>query len=528
MILIVALSVALAGAHPTCPKGEHLVATTLGCVKGDTDGAIERFRGIPYAAPPVGPLRWWAPQPLTPWPDVRDALALGKACPQKPAPWTGALETAEDCLTLNVWTPKRDPKAKLPVMVWIHGGGLAQGSSAQPTYDGRALAERGVVLVSINYRLGALGYFAHPALSAEDDKHHASGNQGLFDQLAALHFVQANAAAFGGDPAHVTIFGESAGAMSVAALLSSPLSKGLFHGAILQSGIFVGPGKSLRPLKGSLEGASESGEEQGQRVAKALGCEGTDALACLRGKTPAELLAAVPPKVGFFGKGEKFGLVVDGVSLTEAPRAAAAKGHVARVPVMVGTTADEGTLFTAPIPLKRPIGLKFLARALFKDDADNVLALYPLEGYSSPHAAFDALVTDAVFNCPSRQDARDLLKVAPRVFRYQFARVPEGSKLGAHHGCELPFVFGTLKPEAPKEEHALAEVVQAYWVAFAKTGDPNHAEATAWTKYSALGDPYLKLDITTEPAAGLRTAQCEAMDKSRPSERETDEERADE
>ncbi len=511
--------VTMALAAAACPKGEHQVATTLGCVKGDVDGEISRFRGIPYAEPPVGALRWKPPQPMKPWTGVRDALQFGKSCVQKGSPLTGELETDEDCLTLNVWTSKPDPKAKLPVMVWIHGGGLVNGSSSQSIYDGAKLASKGVVVVSINYRLGAFGYLAHPALSAEDKAHHASGNQGLFDQLAALKWVQQNAAAFGGDPAKVTVFGESAGGLSVAALLSTPLSKGLFAHAVIESGSFVEASPRCRPLKGALEGAPESAEDQGLRLQKALGC---DDLACMRKKSAAEVLAALPGQAGFIGKGERFGLTVDQVALNETPRAALEAGHTLKVPAIVGTNGDEGTLFTIGVPLKRELGFNWVVGKMFGASAARVKAAYPVKDYPSPKAAFDALVGDAVFTCPARTAARELSEHGSPVYRYLFAHVPGGNKLGAFHGSEIAYVFGTLGTRQPPtdDEVRLSERMQSAWVRFAQTGDPN-GQGLTWPKYGK-DDPYLRFETSTTVEHGLRTAQCDTLDGAKLGEHESE------
>ncbi len=520
MVASLLVAVSLLAPPPTCPAGEHRVATRSGCVRGDADGPVLRFRGIPFAAPPVGPLRWKPPQPMPAWAGVRDALEFGKACPQKGSPLTRALQTSEDCLTLNVWTPRADAKAKLPVMVWIHGGGLVNGSSSQAIYDGAKLAGRGVVLVSINYRLGALGFLSHPGLSAEDGAKHVSGNQGLLDQLAALRWVQANAEAFGGDPSKVTVFGESAGGLSVATLLTCPLAKGLFEGAIIESGAFVEPSKRVRPLRGKLAGAPESGEDQGQRLEEALGCKD---LACMRRKTPDELLAAMPGQAGFLGKGERYGLVVDGVTLSEAPRAALDAGHTARVPVMVGTNADEGTLFTLGVPLKRELGFDWVVGKLWGATADKVRAAYPMSEYASPKAAFDALLGDAIFTCSARTSARELAAQEARVWRYQFAHVAGGNKLGAFHGSEIPFVFGTLGTRKPPtgDEVKLSETMQAAWVRFAQTGDPNGGGLVAWPKYGP-DDPYLRWETTPSVEHGLRKKQCDVLDQARLGERESE------
>lgn len=488
------LSLALAAT--ACPKS--------GCVKGDEDGAVHRFRGIPYAQPPVGPLRWKPPQPLPPWKDTRDALAFSKSCVQKGSPLTGELETSEDCLTLNVWSAKLDPKAKLPVMVWIHGGGLVNGSSSQVIYDGAKLATKGVVLVSLNYRLGAFGYLAHPD--------HLTGNQGLLDQLAALKWVQQNISVFGGDPAKVTVFGESAGGLSVATLLSTPMAKGLFARAVIESGSFVDPGRRCRALSGA-----ESAEDQGLRLQKALGC---DNLECMRKKTAAEVLEALPGQAGFIGKGERYGLTVDKVALSECPRAALEAGHTLKMPTMLGTNGDEGTLFTIGHPIKRELGFNWIVGKMYGANADKVKAAYPFKDYASPKATFDALLGDAIFTCSARVAARQLSEHGSTVYRYLFAHVPGESKLGAFHGSEISYVFGTLgtRKSPTDDERKLSESMQDAWVRFAQTGDPNGGGLT-WPKYGK-DDPYLRFELATKVEHGLRSAQCDTLDSVKLGEHE--------
>ena len=488
------------------------VMTTSGCVRGEHAGKLAVFRGIPYAAPPVGALRWKLPQPPAHWTGVRDARAFGKACPQQESAISGKLDTDEDCLTLNVWTPGRS--GKRPVMVWIHGGGLSQGASSLPYYEGEHLAERGdVVVVSINYRLGPFGFLAHPALTAEDTAQHVSGNYGLADQIAALWWVKSSIAAFGGDPANVTIFGESAGGESVCALMASPLAKGLFARAIIESAQCVDYGKPLRALHVA-KGKAESAEAQGLRIASALGCTGDGALACLRGKSTAEILGAAPAAVGFLGRGEHWGFTVDGWALPDAPAHLLAEGKLADVPAIVGTNADEATLFTAKLPIARPIGFFAALRRIFPGHEREVAAQYPLGSYGSPKQAFDALVTDVVFTCPARRAARALRGHQPHVYRYLFTHVTEQNRdkgAGATHGAEIPFVFGT-RTDPPISEDALAAAMMGYWTRFARTGDPDGGGAPAWPAYDPATDSYLELDTTISARSGLRAAACDLLD----------------
>lgn len=484
-----------------CPA--DAVRTESGCVRGTPADTLVVYRGIPYAAPPIGEQRWRPPAPVASWSSVREATAFGKACPQLETSG-GTLDTAEDCLTLNVWAP-RATTAKLPVMVWIHGGGLVQGGSALPFYDGARLAREGVVVVTINYRLGALGFLVHPAFDSK-------GNLGLLDQLAALRWVKTNIAAFGGDPTSVMIFGESAGAESVCALMASPLATGLFARAAMQSAPCIGYGQALRSL--------EDRHAQGERIAKQLGCTGAGAAACLRAKSADEILRAAPAAIGFLSKGEKYGLTVDGYALPEPPAAVMAAGKLAKVPLLVGTTADEGTLFTG----KRRVGplvYYALVKRIFKDSAQRVLAEYSPAAFGGAQGAFEALVTDIVFTCPARRVARAM---PGRAYRYLFSHVTAknaAAHKGATHGSEIPFVFGTQSAPTA-DERALATTMIGYWTHFAKTGDPSFAGAPAWPPHDAK-DSYLELATTIRAGAGLRSSRCDLIDALAPDRLELEE-----
>jgi len=495
----------------TCPA--DTVRTDSGCVRGTREDRLAVFRGIPYAAAPIGDQRWRAPAPAATWSGIREATAFGKACPQLETSG-GKLETAEDCLTLNIWAPS-EPAAKLPVMVWIHGGGLVQGGSALPFYDGARLAADGVVVVTFNYRLGALGFLAHPALSAEDPNH-VSGNFGLLDQLAALRWVKTNIGAFGGDANNVMIFGESAGGESVCALMASPLASGLFSRAAIESASCVGYGQALRALAQS-HGKFESRLAQGERIAKLLGCT---TAACLRGKSVEAIVNASPAALGFLGKGEKYGLAVDGYALTEAPAAAMAAGKLANVPLIVGTTADEATLFTSKLTIRPGMYFAIVAR-IFKGAAPRVLAEYSPRTFGSAQAAFDALVTDLVFTCPARRVARAMH--GQPVYRYLFSHVTAknaAANKGATHGSEIPFVFGT-QSSPTAEERTLATTMVGYWTHFARTGDPNVAGAPAWPAYDAK-DSYIELATPIRAGAGVRTKRCDLLDSVAPDQLDLD------
>jgi len=501
-----------------CPPDENVVATEKGCVRGEPLGTVKIFRGIPYAAPPVGNLRWKAPQEHPSWDGVRDATQFGKSCPQLPGTiFRYQLDTDEDCLSLNIWTPKIGPNAKLPVMVWIHGGGLVQGSSSQKvndrlTYDGRFFAEKfGVVVVTINYRLAQLGLLAHPALSAEDTEHNVSGNYGLLDQIFALRWVQKNIQNFGGDPQNVTIFGESAGGKSVCALLASPLAAGLFQRAIIQSG---GCPSNLRKLRDSA--GRESAEAQGDRFARAIGCaEASNVLACLRSKTAQEILNTLPGEASILSTAEKWDFIVDGYVLPQSPGHALEAGNFNIVPVIAGTTGNEASIFTVSLGIQTVEQYEAYVRSIFRGLADQVLALYPASAFPSPKAALDALISDVSFVCPTRRFVRDISKYQPKTFLYHFTyvtRVGAQLGLGAFHGSEIPFVFGNAVNATPAER-ALSDAMMRYWGNFAKTGDPNDGTLPTWPAYTLAEDPHLQLDVPIKADRELHKRYCDFFDQ---------------
>ena len=456
------------------------VQTKAGLMSGKsgTDASVNVYLGIPFAAPPVGDLRWAAPRAVDSWDGVRAADAMPPACIQHVAgsrlPWTEEFmhqgEISEDCLYLNIWTAAYSADEKRPVMVYIYGGGFNEGSNAVAVYDGEELAKKGVVLVGINYRVGVLGFLAHPELT-EESEHKASGNYGLLDQVAALQWIQENIAAFGGDPENVTVFGQSAGGMSVAMLMHSHLSKGLFARAIIQSG----PGLfSVHPLFGVTP--LSNGEDQGTRFAEAIG---GSSLAQLRALTPEELNKPVQ------GVG-RFGPVADGYFLS------ADNPNTDQVPVMNGFTADDfgtnGSLFGPP-PEATVVAFESDARRLYGEKADAFLSYYS--------ASSDADVA-ALRTMSGRDRARVSLhlwggtqrEMSDAVYTYFFDRAipwPDHPEFGAFHTGEVPYIFDNLRVlDRPWEavDHTVADRMSMYWVNFAKTGDPNGDGLATWMPYT--------------------------------------------
>ncbi|MBN1421318.1 MAG: carboxylesterase family protein [Planctomycetes bacterium] len=480
--------------------------------------AIRVFRGVPYAAPPVGDLRWKAPRPPKPWVEVRDTAAFGSACPQPRglglAIGADRAPQDEDCLSLNVWTPAKSEGEKLAVMVWIHGGGFSIGSSAQTVYDGASLARRGVVVVTINYRLGPFGFFAHPLLSKESPRG-VSGNYGLLDQIEALRWVRRNIARFGGDPGRVTIFGESAGAVSVGCLMVSPLAAGLFHRAIAQSGGVRGIDRRLRA---GPEGGG-SAEDAGETLAKTLGCaEAKAPLAALRAKSAEEILAAANPAPISADPERSYGPIVDGWVLPDTPAGLWAAGRQHDVPLIAGSNADDGGVFAGLFPVKRVAGYRLAVRARLGEETDEALALFPAERDEDVPAAVRRILTVAAFVAPARSQVRAMEPKTSKAWLYHFARVPAMARtvgIGAAHGIEIPYVFGTAHPwmGIDEDDRALSDAIGRYWVAFAREGDPAVKGLPVWPAYAAATDRHLLLGDRIAAGERLFREACDLFDR---------------
>jgi para-nitrobenzyl esterase len=471
------------------------IVTQAGPVKGVQMFGVDAFLGIPYAAPPIGALRWMPPQPHAKFKGVFKANRFGLMCTQSTSGLSGG--NGEDCLTLNVFTPhikkNRNKKKVLPVMFWIHGGGLVSGGSI--LYDPSPLVLKGnVIVVTINYRLGLLGFFAHPAIDAEG---HANGNYGLMDQQFALKWVKSNIAKFGGDPNRVTIFGESAGGQSVYANLASPTAAGLFAGAIAQSGAyaeFQDYWDFIVPLA--------SGEPAGTSLATSLGCANQTA-ACLRALSPYTLSNQNP------ATGYPF---VDGTVLTETPTAAFTSGHFNQVPVMSGGTHDEWRAFVAEQydvsghPLVTVADYDAAVLALWLGVLGPIVeTTYPFASYPSPGVALGASGTDGIFACPERNSVQ-LLSQFVTTYAYEFNDenapklfAPTASfPLGAYHASELQYLFDInlrfagFDPFTPGQQQ-LSDAMISYWTKFAATGDPNSPIEPTWSPYSTVTDEFQSL-----------------------------------
>jgi para-nitrobenzyl esterase len=470
-----------------------------GLVAGTTSDGVRIFKGIPYAAPPTGDLRWKPPQPVVAWSGVRQADEFGSQCPQLPyaqdSPYySPPRKEGEDCLFLNVWTAV-DGGAKRPVMVWIHGGGLTRGTGATPTYDGTRLAKKGVVVVTINYRIGPLGYLAHPELTAESSQH-SSGNYGTLDQIAALKWVQRNIAAFGGDSSHVTIFGESAGSTSVNVLMASPLAKGLFERAIGESG-----GRFARGIR-----LSEA-EQAGVVFAKAAG---VDSISALRALTSEKLNA-----VANFRAQEN----VDGWVLPDEVRVIFTEKRHNRVPVIVGSNAAEMTTLTNPATVPKTLeDYRKRVTTQYGEGIKEFDALYPAATDADVRDAWLGSLRDAGMTLQMRTWARLTTAAGNRAYLYWFSHVaphPDAKSLGAYHASEIAYVFANLLRNwsYTDVDRRVAEMMSSYWSNFAITGDPNGQGLLKWSPYDAQNEPYLDLGDTFVLRNHLKKAEVDFFER---------------
>ncbi len=465
-----------------------------GIIQGTVTEDLTIYKGIPFAAPPVGDLRWKAPQPVVKWEGVKQTTEYTPAPMQGGNPPSGK---SEDCLYLNVWTPAKSPKEKLPVLVWIYGGGFSFGSTSEPVHNGEHLARKGVVLVSIAYRVGQLGFLAHPELSAENPNR-VSGNYGLLDQIEGLQWIQNNISAFGGDPNRVTIFGESAGGISVSMLCASPLAKGLIHGAISQSGGSFGPtrpttypGENMKTLKQ----AEEAGVAYMQKA-------GVESIAALRKMDAGKLPSG-------WGMGSAWP-IVDGYVIPDDQYKLYAAGKYNDIPVLIGYNSDEGASFSRE---KTPEEYIAGVKARYGKFADDLIKAYPVGENSVPKSARD-LARDAAFGWHTWSWARLQSKTGKsKVFYYYFDQhpeYPEGSPqfgYGSPHGQDVAYVFMHLDPANPqtsKSDLEISEAMGTYWTNFAKYGHPNGDGVPLWPVFSQEDPQVMYLGPTphTGPVPG--------------------------
>ena len=448
------------------------VTIDSGVLIGVGNGQVNSFKGIPYAAAPVGALRWRPPAAVQPWASGRQAVDFGSSCAQSGTPaftprTNQGSATGEDCLFINVWAPAN--AARAPVVVWIHGGGNTGGTSAQTFYDGSAFARDGVVLVSLNYRLGLFGFFAHPSLQSAD------ANFGLLDQIAALAWVKRNVQAFGGDPGKVTVMGESAGGQDILALLTAPAARGLFARAILES---PGGGWQRYPTL-------EQARAQGATIAHALGAATAEELR----KLPADSLVQA-------AAGQDIGPILDGTVLDELPMAAIQHGHVAAIPILLGSNSGEGNLLPPAVTL---------ANGQIQFTPAQITALKGVYGPLDDHALAQAVFRDGIFAWPVRFVARHWGAPA-YLYRFDYvAAIMRARRADAWHGSEIPFVFDTASFATAEDDRRVVTLMHGCWISFIRSGVPECPGGPAWPAYHAADDRLMQLGgapaLVPNPAA---------------------------
>jgi para-nitrobenzyl esterase len=477
-----------------------IIATEAGKVEGLQENGFMSFKGIPFAAPPVSELRWKDPQPVEPWEGVLKADTFACGCSQA----QNLRPQSEDCLYLNIWTPATYASEKLPVMVWIHGGGFSAGAPLESTYFGEKLTQKGVIYVSVAYRLGQLGFLAHPELSAESPNK-VSGNYGILDQIAALQWIQRNISAFGGDPDKVTIFGESAGAISVSILCASPLAKGLFIGAISESGGNFGPVEQNSRQDGivSLKGAENIGVE----FMKQMGANSIEELRIMDPQDFFENRSA--GRGGFWPNADGYIIPDDQYKLYEA-------GKYNDVNVIIGTNSDEGGMFTRP---SEPDAYKQRTKQRFGDFADRILEIYPGDTEEQTYTSSADIFRETAFAWPSWAWARLQSRTGnSKVFMYYFdQKQPENPRMpiklrGAPHAAEIKYVLENIDPDRYGEDDLkLSDMMGTYWTNFAKYGDPNGDNLPVWPEFTEENPSVMYLKNT--PEQGSQAGPVPNLDK---------------
>jgi para-nitrobenzyl esterase len=497
---------------PTVQTAEGPVVCTL-----DHAADVWSCKGIPYAAPPVGSLRWRAPAPAPIHAHPLDGSKYGPGCIQSGSGglfFSSTMPTSEDCLSLNVWFSARATQHPLPVMVWMHGGGFILGSGSQALYDGTNLAGREALIVTINYRLGPLGWAAHKGLVGQDPAHPGAGNYGLLDQIAALHWVHDNIASFGGDPRNVTIFGESAGAVSVCSLLASPLATGLFQQAIMESGLCM-TSAEMSDLT--------TATAQGDRLATALGCDtATDVVACMRSKPGSTVDTALATGIlpGVAGQ-EGWGPIIDGDAEPTSVADAIHAGKSSNVKFLMGVNADEGPLLVVGSGLNDLNGVTtYMTQKLGSQAASTIFAQYPPSRYGgNSNAAAWAIMGDGLFVCPSQRAAEDFAAKGGKVYPYFFTYVTSEGQLlgwGAFHSSDLPFVFhnasvtqGVSLTTFSGGDGLVADFFEGYWTNMARDGSPGTVKGVSWPSYAGPGGMVMELKPQSAPLQGWpHAADC--------------------
>jgi para-nitrobenzyl esterase len=505
-IAIVATGLACASALAAQTPAPAPVRTQAGLVQGTSDGTLTIYQGIPFAAPPLGDLRWRAPQPVASWTGVHNADKFAPMCIQARGLGSGEGTASEDCLYLNVWTPAKSAGEKLPVMVWIYGGAFTSGATSIPTYNGANLAKKGVVVVSVAYRLGALGFMVHPTQDAEDAGH--SGNYGLLDQIAGLQWVKRNIAAFGGDPGKVTIFGESAGGIAISMLASSPLAKGFYQAAISESGGSLAPprytnegGELMLPMSVAQKNATAFLTKLGvATIADARKVSAEDVLK----STPQGQSVTWPVFDGYVLPGDEY-------KLYEA-------GKFNDTPILIGTNSDEGALF---VRTATAAGFQQTVKAGFGDYSDKILAAYPAGSDTEALRSARDLFRDDTFAWHTWAWARLQAQTSKnKIFMYYFTHRPPYPDLpmykdwGASHGGEIAYVFQNFPAnETPtSDDKSLSDQMASYWVNFAKKFDPNGPALPQWPAYTNTDSKVMNLDVPSKIIGVPNLEQIQVLD----------------
>jgi para-nitrobenzyl esterase len=510
VFFLFAVSVSAASAQAPICADPDIACTQQGAVRGVVEGNMLAFKGIPYARAPIGPLRWRPTEVAESWSGIRDGSHFGAICPQIIGQ---EVKGDEDCLTVNVWRPRAKPEQALPVMVWLTGGGnhslSGQGSGGfgGVTYSGGKFVPQGVVFVSYNLRLGVLGFLAHPALDAERPEK-ISGNYGSLDQVAMLSWLKANIAAFGGDPNKVFLFGTSAGGGNICALMTSPLTRGLIHGVAMQSS--VPSGCEIQTLDNARKGT-------GVKVAAAVGCEtAADVVACLRGKSVAEVVSAVPGTFTVLPR--IYGPNVDGHIFPDQPLKLIMEGKYPTMPVIIGNTLEETMPWadTAGRVTDEASYAAAIDKVFGTVSRERILAQYPVKSYPTPRLAFMRVTTDAEFTCQSRRVARAFSKKQRElVYRYIFTQAQENDPTlkaaGVAHTVEHAFLFPGKYPPT-EAEASIQRQMAGYWARMARTGNPNGGNDPQWPASTVENDAYLEIGAATAAMKGPTEAKCDFWD----------------
>lgn len=468
-----------------------IVKTDAGLISGFEQDGLSSYLGIPFAAPPTGDLRWRAPVQVEPWDGIKETKVYSDACPQ-PLAADPNLTMSEDCLYLNVRTPAKTPDEKLPVMVFLYGGAFAKIAGSMSLYNGTDLAEKGVIVVTPNYRVGALGFLTHPQLDNESPNN-SSGNYGLLDQIAALEWVQRNIEAFGGDPSRVTIFGQSAGGESILIHLSNPETKDLYQQAIVESGTFWTNGAEIDALNSKTDA-----EQLGEEFAQSLGFSGPDAITQMRKLSYQEITNATPWPASPFQmvNSRHFEPTIDGTVVPEAPEEVFRLHNQNSVPLIIGNNKGDGTTLAADANMTVPEYKSFI-QTKFGKDADEVLAKYPANSPAEVQSQLEQIMTDYDFTDVVKFVAGSMANVNPNTYRYQYSYVLPDQPYGAFHGSETMLLFNVPMPPNQETEQ-VAENLIDIWTRFAKTGDPNGGMNVTWPKYTKDEGQYL--DIGAVPS----------------------------